>query len=106
NSGVQYRSKDHGNWRVGGYQADIDATNKFTGILYDERGRGILATRGQEVKIHPDGRKEVTGSTGADADILAAVKQGEWNDYTIRCEGRRLIQIINGKTTVDVTDNQ
>ena len=50
NSGVQYRSRviDPAKWVVGGYQADIDATNRYTGILYDERGeRAIMAERGE-----------------------------------------------------------
>ena len=53
NSGVQYRSKDLGDHVVTGYQADIvgDATDKYTGILYEEQGRGILAERGQKVVI-------------------------------------------------------
>ena len=44
NSGVQYRSElmDPAQFVVGGYQADIDATPRYTGILYEERGRGIL----------------------------------------------------------------
>ena len=45
NSGIQYRSKEVERWVISGYQADIDATNRFTGILYEERGRGILAER-------------------------------------------------------------
>ena len=52
NSGVQYRSKmldDNSKkfFRVGGYQADFDAKNTFSGIVYDEAGvaggRGIMA---------------------------------------------------------------
>ena len=37
---MQYRSRvvDPAKWIVGGYQADIDATERYTGILYDERG--------------------------------------------------------------------
>ncbi|HVY68300.1 MAG TPA: DUF1080 domain-containing protein, partial [Verrucomicrobiae bacterium] len=52
NSGIQYRSKDLGNWVVGGYQADMEAGKSYTGILYEERGRGILAQRGQRVTIN------------------------------------------------------
>ena len=52
NSGVQYRSREEpkkvGGWVVGGYQADMDSDNQYTGFLYDERGRGILASRGQK----------------------------------------------------------
>jgi len=35
NSGIQYRSvvKDESEFVVGGYQADFDATNKYSGIL-------------------------------------------------------------------------
>src|SRR4029079_10388352 len=47
NSGIQYRSfekpDEWGKWVIGGYQADFDADNHFTGILYEERERGILA---------------------------------------------------------------
>ena len=54
NSGIQYRSTDHGNWVVGGYQADFEAGKTYTGILYEERGRGILAQRGQKVIVKAD----------------------------------------------------
>src|SRR5438876_1050517 len=59
NSGVQYRSKvlDEDKFIVGGYQADIDAGNKFTGINYEEKGRGILVQRGEKVTIDEDGKK-------------------------------------------------
>ena len=29
-----------------GYQADIDFNNTFTGMIYEERGRGFLMQRG------------------------------------------------------------
>src|ERR1051325_8453468 len=45
NSGIQYRSKDLGEWVVGGYQGDFEAGDTYSGILYEERGRGILALR-------------------------------------------------------------
>ncbi len=51
NSGIQYRSKvfEQGKFGpiVGGYQADFEAGTTYSGILYEERGRGILAQRGQ-----------------------------------------------------------
>lgn len=115
NSGIQYRSKV---WEaenycvVGGYQADMEAGKNYTGILYEERGRGILAKRGQKVVIHegkdPKNPKkpsiEVTGSVGNSDEIQASIKQGDWNDYVIIAKGNHLQQFINGKQTVDVTD--
>ncbi len=59
NSGIQYRSKvfDPENWVVGGYQADMEAGPTYTGILYEERMRGILALRGEKVVLG-QGRQE------------------------------------------------
>ncbi len=108
NSGVQYRSKvaDPSYWVVGGYQADMEAGPTYTGILYEERGRGILATRGQMVRIEADGTKRVVGTMGTSADVATAIKQGDWNDYVIIARGNHLTQVINGRVTVDVTDDE
>jgi hypothetical protein len=107
NSGIQYRSKDEGDHVVSGYQADIvgDTPDKYTGILYEERGRGILAERGQQVTIDDAGHKTTTPLPNAD-DIMKAIKKNDWNDYVITAQGNHIVQKINGVTTVDVTDNQ
>ena len=34
-------------WAMKGYQADMDAQQQYTGQIYEERGRGFLAMRGQ-----------------------------------------------------------
>ncbi len=113
NSGVQYRSKlkNPGAFGpvVGGYQADFEAGTTYSGILYEEQGRGILAQRGQQTKIttDADGKKpkvEVTGSVGDSKEIQASIKSEDWNDYKIVAKGNHLQHFINGKATVDVTD--
>lgn len=106
NSGIQYRSKDLGNYVVGGYQADFETGKTYSGILYEERGRGILAQRGQKTRISPEGKVEVTGSVGKSEEIQAAIKPGDWNEYVVIARGNHLIHKINGLTTVDVTDDQ
>ena len=87
NSGVQYRSKivDPANFVLSGYQADFETGTTYSGILYEEKARGILAQRGQQVTLtsSADPAKPtitVTGETGKSADIQAAIKQGDWND--------------------------
>lgn len=105
NSGVQYRSEDVGDHVVKGYQADIDSTDQFIGILYEERGRGILALRCEEVVMTADGAKQVVGSTCKNEDVLASLKKEDWNEYVIRADGNVLTQTLNGHTTVKVTDN-
>ncbi len=121
NSGVQYRSKvmDPATFVVGGYQADIDSTGKYAGMLYEEKGRGIVMGPGEKVKIgetttvadakKKDGKRKQTaveklpGATPP-ADILAAYKLGEWNDFVVIANGNRLQHYLNGKLTADVTD--
>lgn len=112
NSGVQYRSKiaDPAAFVLGGYQADFETGTTYSGILYEERGRGILAQRGQKVAItsSADPQKPTltpTGETGKSADIQAAIKQGDWNNYRIVAKGGHLQHFINDLLTVDVQDN-
>lgn len=107
NSGIQYRSKvfDPANWVVGGYQADMEAGPSYTGILYEERMRGIMALRGEKVVWDKEDKKQVVGSVGDAAAIGAAVKKGDWNEYVIIAKGNHLQQFINGKQTIDLTDD-
>ena len=60
NSGIQYRSfvkpGKHDGWRIGGYQADLEAGNKFSGICYGEGFRGILSMRGMKTTLTLDGK--------------------------------------------------
>ncbi len=106
NSGIQYRSKvvDPSYWVVGGYQADMEAGPNYTGILYEERFRGIMAQRGEKVVWTKDDKKQVVGAVGNAAEIEASLKKGGWNDYVIMAKGNHLQQFVNGKQTVDVTD--
>jgi 3-keto-disaccharide hydrolase len=105
NSGVQYRSHvvDPAAWRVGGYQADIVDAPTYTGLLYEELGRGILAERGQRVKIAADGKR--TSETIADkAELQKSIRDDDWNEYVIEARGERLRQWINGKLMSEVVD--
>ncbi len=112
NSGIQYRSKvmSEGEFGpiVGGYQADFEAGTTYSGILYEERGRGILAQRGQKTVIKADGDKhkvEVTGNTGKTTqELQAAIKKEDWNDYVVIAKGNHVQHFINGNLTADVTD--
>jgi hypothetical protein len=106
NSGIQFRSKDLGDNVVGGYQADFDGANGWTGSLYEEKGRGILAKRGNKVEITEDGKKNNAGAATPEKEILESVKKEDWNDYTIIAKGNQLTFKVNGLTTIELTDNQ
>ena len=109
-SGVQYRSKALPDFVVSGYQANIMVTKPLTGILYEERGRGIIHQLGQRVVIKTDPgdskkyKVEVVGSFGKSEEIQARFKTDEWNEYVIIAQGNHLQHFINGQQTADVTD--
>ncbi len=113
NSGIQYRSKVKSQGKfgpvVGGYQADFEAGKTYSGILYEEQGRGILAQRGQKTVIKDEQGKhkvEVAGTLGQSDEIQAKIKHEDWNDYVIIAKGNHLQHFINGVPTADVTDEQ
>jgi hypothetical protein len=116
NSGVQYRSQvmDPATFVVGGYQADIDSTGRYAGMLYEEKDRGIVMGPGEKVKLgrtdeDPNTKKKKTaveklpGATPP-AEILAAYKLGDWNELRIVANGNHVQHFLNGKLTADVVD--
>jgi uncharacterized protein (TIGR03067 family) len=107
NSGIQYRSKvlDPKGWVVGGYQADMEAGVVYTGILYEERFRGIMAVRGEKVVWTKDCKKETVGSVGSSAAIQATIKSKDWNEYAIIAKGNHLQHFVNDKQTIDLVDD-
>ncbi len=113
NSGVQYRSKvvEQGKFGpiVGGYQADFEGGKTYSGILYEERGRGILAQRGQKTvikEVEGKTKVEVAGSVGDSKEIQSKIVPEGWNEYVLIANGNHLQHFINGLPTADVTDEQ
>jgi hypothetical protein len=85
NAGIQFRTKRIPNHHeVSGYQADMG--EGWWGALYDE-------SRRKKVLKGPDQTK-----------MKEVIRSGEWNDYVIRAEGKRIQLWINGVQTVDYTE--
>jgi len=104
NSGIQYRSQvrpDLGEQVVAGYQCDIHPAAWAHGMLYDEKGRGILCKRGQKAVITGAGEAKVIDTLPEDPEFPA----GEWNTYRIVARGNHLVHEVNGVKTVEVFDH-
>jgi hypothetical protein len=85
NAGIQIRSRRIPNHHeMIGYQADLG--DGYWGALYDE-------SRRNKVLAQPDAKR-----------IDKILKRDDWNDYTIRCQGKRIQLWINGEQTVDYTE--
>ena len=112
NSGIQYRSfvksGDHDGWRIGGYQADLEAGDKYSGICYGEAFRGILSMRGEKTTLTLNDKGKLQKKIekfGDTNEIGKAVKKGEWNKYRIVAKGFHFTQYINGVKTTELIDN-
>ncbi|MCA9187888.1 MAG: DUF1080 domain-containing protein [Pirellulaceae bacterium] len=86
NAGIQIRSRRIPNHHeMIGYQADVGAG--WWGKLYDESRRNkVLAGVNDPQKLEP------------------VLRLDDWNDYVIRCQGRRIQLWLNGVQTVDYTE--
>jgi hypothetical protein len=83
NSGIQFRSKRASDGAVSGPQADV--ANGYWGLLYEERGRGILE------RYPADKAKEL-------------IKDKDWNEFVITAQGDHVTIDINGTRVIDRTD--
>lgn len=108
NSGIQYRSFEPGpKWVVGGYQADFETGKTYSGILYGEKFRGILAMRGEKAQVVRNGKKaerKSVGSVGNSDEIQSKIKSEDWNHYRIVADGYTFKHFINGMQTCECED--
>ncbi len=119
NSGINYRSEEVKGipYALKGYQSDIDGKNQYTGQNYEERGRCIIAYRGQKVML-PNVTEPlqsviknnvwtasvVAGSLGNSDSLKQRINEG-WNECHLIVKGIRMQHFINGTLMSDVTDN-
>jgi arylsulfatase A-like enzyme len=103
NSGIQYRSRmlpSEGLDVATGYQCDIIAgPQKLNGMVYEERGRRILAYTGQKTVIDPKGQPWIVGEMP-----VKKFEPNVWHDYKIIVQGNHHRHWINGHQTAELID--
>lgn len=103
NSGLNYRSKarpDLGEEVVTGYQCDVVPEHaEYDGMLYEERGRRILAHTAEKVIIDAMGQPWVVGQLPK-----KTFKADEWHEYRVLVEGNHHQHWIDDHPTADVID--
>ena len=112
NSGIQYRSfikpGEHDGWRIGGYQADFESGDKYSGICYGEAFRGILCMRGDRTTLSRDQSGKLVKSVekiGETSKLGLSIKKKDWNTYRIVADGFRFEHYINGEKMCELIDN-
>ena len=111
NSGIQYRSfikpGEHDGWRIGGYQADFESGDKYSGICYGEAFRGILCMRGDRTTLSRDQSGKLVKSVekiGETTKLGLSIKKKDWNTYRIVADGFRFEHYINGVKMCELID--
>jgi len=103
NSGLQYRGAPRPEIDldiVSGYQCDIVANvPQYNGMLYEERGRRILAHTGEKVIVDPEGRSWIVGQMP-----VKEFAPDEWHEYRVLVEGNHHQHWIDGHQTADLID--
>ena len=102
NSGLYYRGwflEGPEKFRMGGYQGDFDGSATYSGIMYGEALRGILANRGTVSRVNPKGGIEEVARFATPEEIRENVKIEDWNHYEIVAKGFVFVHKINGKVT-------
>ena len=110
NSGIQYRSfvkpGKHDGWRIGGYQADFESGDRYSGICYGEGFRGILSDRGfhTTLTLNDKGKLQKDAKKFADSKELGkrSRKRMEPLRITPRVSFRTLHQWVK---MTELTDN-
>ena len=85
NSGIQFRSKRADDGAVSGPQADV--ADGYWGLLYEERGRGIL-------ERYPADKAK------------ALLKPDGWNEFVITAKGQHVTIDLNGTKIIDREDSE
>ena len=85
NSGIQVRSVRGKDAHMSGYQ--VDAGIGYWGTIWDEHRRN------KKIAVPVD-----------EAALKAVVKDWDWNEYRILCEGPRIRTWINGVLAIDFTE--
>ncbi len=109
NSGIMYRAQpiEGAPHALSGNQLDIHPKPEYLGMYYSEKtGRGIVATRGQKVRVTDavDAKGKSKPIVTGDLGLEPAFKVDEWNTYEVIAVGARVVHKVNGVVTVDVVD--
>lgn len=117
NSGIQYRSKlidskpeESNKWRLKGYQHEIRNESKLpsvAGFIYDEGGkRGRICLVGEKAVRTAEGKKNVEKTLITAEEFEKLFKLDQWNDVVIVAKGNHIQHYLNGRLTLDFTDDE
>jgi len=105
NPGTPPSASERAHWDMFGPQADFDGNNNFSGMFYEQGGRGIISLPGHVI-LAEAGKPVVQLSTLADKATLDSwFKKEDYNQFLIVAKGNTTSIYMNGHLVTLFIDN-
>jgi hypothetical protein len=92
-------------WDLNGPQADFDANNNFTGMFYEQGGRGIISGPGHALLAEAGKPVQDLATIADKATLDSWFHKGDWNQFMIVARGHTTSIYMNGHLVTLFIDN-
>ncbi|SEB50837.1 3-keto-disaccharide hydrolase [Terriglobus roseus] len=104
NPGIAPTRASQAKWDMAGPQVDFDRNNNFSGMNYEQGGRGIIARPGYALYADSDGVKSLAQI--ATKDVLDSwFHKDDWNQFVVVALGHSTSIFLNGHMVTQMIDN-
>jgi hypothetical protein len=104
NPGTPPTTAERAKWDMAGPQLDFDAGNNFSGMYYEQAGRGIAATPGQIV-LAEAGKRTLLATIADRATLDSWAKKEDFNQFLLIAKGHTITSYMNGHLISVFIDN-
>jgi hypothetical protein len=105
NPGTPPGREEMSKWDLNGPQADFDANNNFTGMFYEQGGRGIISGPGHALLAEPGKPVQDLGTIADKATLDSWFHKGDWNQFLIVARGHTTSIYMNDHLVTLFIDN-
>lgn len=92
-------------WDLNGPQADFDANNNFSGMFYEQGGRGIISGPGHALLAEAGKPVQDLGTIADKATLDSWFHKDDWNQFMIVARGHVTSIYMNGHLVTLFIDN-
>ncbi len=104
NPGTPPSAAERAKWDMFGPQADFDGNNNFSGMFYEQGGRGIISMPGHAI-LAEAGKVRDLGVIADKATLDSWFKKDDYNQFLVVTKGNTTSIYMNGHLTTLFIDN-
>ena len=103
NPGTPPSKESQGKYDMAGPQADFDATNRYSGMFYEQSGRAVIATPGYSMFADASGSYSMA-KLFEKAQHDEWFHKDDWNQFVVVALGHTVSIYMNGHLATQITD--